>query len=307
MIAPFTLRRAAITLGLTLIASLALAAEATTVLPLSAPNDAKVWDLSAAPASRSGADAEQWLAMPTGRVVRNVTSPTLTLYAPTPERANGTAVIVAPGGGFRVLAIEEEGTRVAEQLRAHGITAFLLKYRLQATPRSDAEFHRDMQAFMSAAPNPSAMQATPEALTDAQAALRLVRANAPALHIDPQRIGFLGFSAGAMTALAAALAPERDARPNFVAPIYGPLTARDVPADAPPLFTALALDDALMARTSDFGLIASYQRAGRPIEAHLYEAGGHGFSTRQTGKTADLWFSQFIAWMQSRGLLTPVR
>jgi acetyl esterase/lipase len=251
-----------------------------------------------------GQDAgEQWESFMGARIVRNVTQPTLTPFIPDPAKATGAAVIVAPGGAFMMLSIDSEGYDVARWLANHGIAAFLLKYRLKPTPRDPQAFLGQLTRLLSGIDK--AAPTTPsEALADAQAAVALVRQRSRAWHVDPHRVGFLGFSAGAITTLSLGLNADTANRPDFIAPIYGPLNARPIAPDAPPLFTAMAMDDPFFGR-SDLGLIAGYQAAHRPIEVHLYEAGGHGFGMRKQGKSSDLWIEEFHAWMKGRGLLTP--
>lgn len=252
-------------------------------------------------------DAEQWENFMDSRIVRNVTAPTLTPFLPDPAKANGAAVVVAPGGAFMMLSIDNEGYEVARWLAAHGIAAFVLKYRLKPTPRDTPAFMGQLAGLLNNAGKTSDNLSTPpEALADAKAAIRLVRQRAAAWHVDPHRVGLMGFSAGAMTTISTGLDPDTASRPNFIAPIYGPLSSRAVPADAPPMFTAMAMDDPIFSR-SDLGFLTAYRAAGRPVEAHLYESGGHGFGMRKQGKSSDLWIEQFLAWAQDRSLLNPAR
>jgi acetyl esterase/lipase len=247
---------------------------------------------------------EQWESFMGSRILRNVTAPTLTPVLPDPAKANGAAVIVAPGGAFMMLSIDSEGYDVAHWLADHGVAAFVLTYRLKPTARDPGAFFAQLATLMSGG-DPARDLATPvEALADARAAIGMVRQGAGTWHIDPARIGFLGFSAGAMTAIDVGLTPDASSRPDFIAPIYGPMSARPIPRDAPPMFAAMALDDPLFGH-GDLGLIGAYQAAGRPIEVHLFETGGHGFGMRHQGKTSDLWIDEFHAWMKDRGLLKP--
>lgn len=117
-------------------------------------------------------------------------------------------------------------------------------------------------------------------------------------------VGIRSFSAGAMTTLATTLANAPDARPDFIAPIYGFMTAVTTPPNPQPMFAALASDDMLFNKQG-FGLVESWQRAGGPVELHYYNAGGHGFGSHRRGTTSDLWFWQFMTWMETRGLLKP--
>ena len=148
------------------------------------------------------------------------------------------------------------------------------------------------------------LSATPEAKADAEAAIRLVRSRAEEWDIDPHRVGVVGFSAGAMTALAVGLTEAEDARADFIAPIYGPMGPRPVPEYAPPMFVAVALDDRIFAKgRNSMGLIDAWRHAGHPVEAHLYEQGGHGFGMKARTAAASQWIEQFYAWMQDRGII----
>jgi acetyl esterase/lipase len=252
--------------------------------------------------------AEQWEVIFQGqRQVRNVTAPTLTPFLPDPAKATGAAVIVAPGGGFLELSMDNEGYPVARWLADHGIAAFLLKYRTRETPRDPQAFLGSMGKLMgkAALDTVSISQTTPEAIADAQAAVRLVRSRAKDWGVDPRRVGMVGFSAGAMTTLSVALAPDVAARPDFIAPIYGPMGPLTVPADAPPAFFAVALDDPLMARGKSLGVIESWRSAGRPLEVHLYGTGNHGFGMTGRSAAPGLWIDELYAWMKDRGLLKP--
>ena len=255
------------------------------------------------PAIRKSAP-EQWLQMGPVLGVRNVVNPTLTPYLPDPAKATGAAVIVAPGGAFRILAMDHEGYRVAQWLADHGIAAFLLKYRLVPTPRDPAGFGASMGGFMASLPkDESPIFATPEAVEDAQAAVRMVRARAAEWKVDPAKVGFVGFSAGAMTTLDVGMQGDLASRPDFIAPIYPPMMARPVPADAPPMFLAVSLDDSLFAQNKALGLVQSWRTAKRPLEVHLYEKGGHGFGMTGTFAGPALWIDSFRAWMQDRKII----
>jgi acetyl esterase/lipase len=237
--------------------------------------------------------------------VRNVSRATLTPFLPEKSKANGAAVIVAPGGGFRILSMGNEGWEVAEALKARGVAAFVLKYRLQRTVEDWAEFDKGnpltspTPGAPPGPPNFAAMIAMP--LEDATAAFRMVRARAKEWGIDPNRIGMVGFSAGAGTTMAATLQSTEN-KPAFIAPIYGSLRSVEVPADAPPMFVALASDDPLFGK-SDFGLISAWQKAGRPVEFHLYQNGGHGFGLGNPNRTSTGWFPQFMLWLEVNGML----
>jgi len=254
---------------------------------------------------------EAWHRQYGSAFARNVTVATITPFLPDPARATGTAVIVAPGGGFRTLSMQNEGWDVARALAARGVAAFVLKYRLNQTPREMAAFERSMREMFSGAARPPRM--TPEEAmarlapqtADARAAFALIRARASEWHINPDRIGMVGFSAGAMLTMATALAVP-DARPAFIGNIYGPLGPMTVPADAPPMFVALAADDPLFGNTG-FDLIQAWRAAHRPVEFHLYEQGGHGFGMYPKETTSTGWFDAFVSWLGMHGYLAQAR
>lgn len=259
-----------------------------------------------APGSEKAKQREQWNDIMGERVVRNVVRPTLTPVLPDPAKATGAAVIVAPGGAYLMLSMDNEGWPVARWLADRGIAAFVLKYRTDPTPADDAGFMNAMGERMGAAARAGQGKAPPIsqplAIADGQQALRLVRARAREWGIDPKRVGLLGFSAGAITALQVTLANAPDATPDFVAPIYGPMDRVPVPAGAPPMFVALAADDGLFANAG-YGLVEAWQTAGRPVELHVYDKGGHGFGSHRQGTTSDRWFDEFCWWLEARGLL----
>jgi len=249
---------------------------------------------------------ESWHSQYGSAFARNVTDATLTPFLPDPAKANGAAVIVAPGGGFRTLSMQNEGWDVAKALAARGIAAFVLKYRLNQTPASMEEFDKSLKA--ASAPRPRTgiaerMANLAPQIADARAAFALVRAHASEWKIDPKRVGMVGFSAGAMLTLATLL-DGGAAQPAFIGDIYGPLDPVKVPADAPPLFVALAADDPLFAGRGT-GLIDSWMAAKKPVEFHLYGQGGHGFGMYPKETTSTGWFDAFHKWIVMNGFTKP--
>lgn len=249
---------------------------------------------------------EAWHSQYGSVFARNVTIATLTPFLPAKGKSTGAAVIVAPGGGFRTLSMENEGWNVAKALAAKGIAAFVLKYRLNQTPATMPEFEESMrQMFSGAARRPAGTQDPSVTLApmiaDAKAAFALVRERAKEWNVDPEKVGMIGFSAGAMLTLSTTLyAPE--AKPAFIGNVYGPLAAVKAPADAPPLFIALAADDPFFANAG-FGLIDSWKAVKRPVEFHLYEQGGHGFGMYPKETTSTGWFEAFASWLKMRGFI----
>lgn len=237
-------------------------------------------------------------------LLRNVTSATLTAYLPDPAAATGAAVIVAPGGAYIMLAIEHEGAEVARWLAARGIAAFLLKYRVAPMPETDEGFKalRDRQMREPAMLRPVIEAQAPLSIADGRAAIRLLRARAGEWELDPERIGILGFSAGAGVALGAASAYAPDERPAFAAIIYGAGTENPVPRDAPPLFIAVAADDPVVSPGDSNRLFSRWRAAGRSAELHVYSRGGHGFGMLGQGLPSDRWIEAFHAWLVAEGM-----
>ncbi len=273
------------------------------IAPIELPGALALYPADAAKV-KDAAKGETWNAFGNDPVVRNVTVPTVTPFLPDPAKATGAAVIVAPGGGFMLLSIENEGIKVAQWLADRGIAAFLLKYRVQPTPVDPIEFTKAGAARMaSAASRTSAPPSYQPAIDDGIAAVRFVRTQATKWGVDPKRIGMVGFSAGAMNTLGVTLANQHGAVPDFIGLIYGPLFPVEIPASAPPLFAAVAADDPLFAR-GGFGLIDSWRKAGRPVEFHLYQQGGHGFGMLANGTSTMLWADEFLAWMKTNKLVS---
>jgi acetyl esterase/lipase len=261
-----------------------------------------------APGSEDWPQQEQETVLPPPdsiKVVRNVTEPTLTAFLPTPSVATGTAAIVCPGGAFHLLAIDHEGIDVARWLNARGVAAFVLKYRLVQTAVRDEDFLKQMQTSELDHNKMRAVtrQVGPLAIADGQQAVKVVRQHASQWGLAPDRIGIMGFSAGGRVTLGVALEHDAESRPNFAAPIYGALWEDiTVPADAPPLFIALANDDELAVDPS-VALYSAWRTAGHPVELHIYAQGGHGFGMRKQGLPADHWIDRFGEWLQVQGFL----
>lgn len=230
----------------------------------------------------------------------NVSTPQLTIYQAPKERANGAAMIIAPGGGFHILAYDLEGTEVAEWLNSIGVAAIVLKYRV---PVRDPE-----RAWLAA-------------MQDAQRAISLVRSRSAEWGIDAKRIGILGFSAGGYAAGMAALLPDRQyaavddadktpSRPDFAVLIYtGGFLDKEsnklrddlrVTKDAPPMFLAHAHNDEVSSLNSAL-LYVALKKAGVSAELHIYAKGGHGYGLRQTNLPVTTWPARLEAWLNTEG------
>jgi acetyl esterase/lipase len=236
-----------------------------------------------------------------GGSVANIHNPTLTVFLPPKEKANGAAVLIFPGGGFRQVVFNSEGIEPARYWNDLGVAAFVLKYRL---PReTNSPYSLDIQPRQ-----------------DGQRAMRLIRSRAAEWNIDPKRIGIEGFSAGGeMASLLVYNPPEGDpnapdpidrldASSAFQVVIYpGPLGIPDkISADAPPAFFLIANDD-----TGHMGAILSlikiYHEAKRPMEVHIYERGGHGFNMGGRSKLASIhtWPQRLTDWLNDNHILQP--
>ena len=262
----------------------------------------------AAPGSEASVLEEVWRNAGTERWATNVSVPTLLPVLPEDPTATRAAVIVIPGGGFQFVSMDNEGYPIANWLAERGIAAFVLKYRTMETPTNAAEFGAFMNALWAPQPGDQQVDVTqgiPFAVADAQTALRMVRAKSEAWGYDADKIGMLGFSAGAITALGVTLSDEEDApKPDYLGYIYGPMSSVDVPEHAPPMFAALAADDGLFAGQG-FGIVEAWQTAGASVELHYYQSGGHGFGSYKRGVPADDWFDQFKGWLEAQELLAP--
>ena len=235
---------------------------------------------------------------------QNVSVPTLTVYAPEPGQVNGTAVIVAPGGGYNILAWDLEGTEVAEWLNSLGVTAFVLKYRVPKRPNDPGN-------------------ALP--LMDAQRAVRIVRTRGSEWGLDPHRVGMLGFSAGGNLVAKAATQPQTDnypkvdarddasPRPDFAILIYPAWLvdkadptkldpAFPVSSRTPPIFLAHAANDPVSPESS-IALFRALNAAKVPAELHVYASGGHGYGLRPTEHFVTTWPARAGDWLKARGLL----
>ncbi len=277
-----------------------------------------IWE-GVAPGSEKWTQKEVEYRNPLGEaMVRNVVRPTLTAYLPERTKANGTAVIICPGGGFRFLSWKTEGTMVAEWLRERGVAAFVLKYRLVDMGATEEEFQKRSNAFFnavmeattkgksvaSAVNDPATVQVTAMASEDGRQAIRVVRQHTAEWGISPEKIGIMGFSAGGMVTSQVLLKYDTASRPNFAAPIYGAPFDNEVsiPKDAPPIFVVCASDDLLMADQS-MRLYSQWKAAKRSAELHLYAKGGHGFGMRPQGLPVDHWIERFGEWLKAQKLL----
>ena len=245
--------------------------------------------------------------------IHNVSQPTITVYAPK-DKNTGAAVVVFPGGGFEVLAIDLEGTDACDWLTSKGITCVLLKYRVPSAPydwRCDCRPHN--------------LALSVPALQDAQRTVSLVRFHANEWHIDPHKVGVIGFSAGGYLVAEISTnfkrrlyapmdaADKESARPDFALAIYpGHLATKDdklnpnvpVSRETPPTFLLQAEDDYTDGVHQSLVYYTALAKAGVPVEMHLYAQGGHAFGLRQTQLPIAGWPRLAEAWLRTIGMLS---
>jgi lysophospholipase L1-like esterase/acetyl esterase/lipase len=241
-------------------------------------------------------------------VIYNVAQPTLTAYLPPAAMANGTAVIVAPGGAFHILSWDSEGTDVAKWLNTKGVAAFVLKYRLVHMPTDDpfGDLLKKMNDFKKLdEENDSVVNM---AIADGLKAIEYVRSHAAGYNINPKRVGIMGFSAGGTLTMGTVFNSTAASRPDFAAPIYPYMNAlknQAIPADAPPLFICAASDDELGLASHSSNLYNKWIGANKVAELHMYEKGGHGFGMRKQDIPTDTWMERFGDWLDLHGWLWP--
>jgi acetyl esterase/lipase len=246
---------------------------------------------------------------PPDRHITNVTRPTIAVFRPAKDKDTGAAVLVAPGGGYNLLAYDKEGEEVAGWLNSIGVTGVVLKYRVPRRPD-----------------NPKGAP-PPQALMDAQRAVSLVRSKAGEWGIDPKRIGMLGFSAGGhLTAWTSTNFDKRSyepvdevdkvsCRPDFAVLVYpGGVVARDkdelapeirATKTTPPAFFAHAGDDRVRPENS-VAMYLALKKAGVPAELHVFAKGGHGFGLRPSKQPCSTWPQRCAEWMNAQGFLKPI-
>ncbi|GAC1418534.1 MAG: alpha/beta hydrolase [Flavisolibacter sp.] len=233
--------------------------------------------------------------------VKNIHNPSISVFLPSKQKATGAAVVICPGGGHRLLVYNSEGIEPALYLNSIGVAAIVLKYRLAREDNSPYKIEKEPKE-------------------DAYRAIRVIRAHAQEWSIDVHRVGMLGFSAGgevvSMVAYASGdgIVQAKDpidrwnGKPDFQMLIYpGPLAIPEtIPGDAPPAFLLAANNDPCCA-ISVVQLIEGYRKANRPMEAHLYAQGSHGFNMGYRSKLASIknWPQRMADWMMDNHILNP--
>jgi acetyl esterase/lipase len=282
----------------------------------------KLWP-DGIPGSKADASYIEKITITDDRITRceKVVTPDLTIFLPAPERANGAAVLICPGGGYGVLAFDHEGNAIAKWLNDNGIAGIILKYRLPSD---------QIMIDKSIAP-----------LQDAQEAIRVIRRNAVSWKINPDKIGVIGFSAGGhlastlSTHYAEKVYDVKDntiARPNFSLLIY-PVVSFDtvithrgsrnnliglkpseeqvqrfsnelqITADTPPAFLVHSADDKAVPVMNSIGYFKGLQKNNIPVELHIFQKGGHGYGLSPNGGTESSWPDLCIKWLKAMGLI----
>ena len=259
------------------------------------------------------AKQNEWVAGRPYAYIGNVSRPTMTVYSPAGKNT-GAAVVVFPGGGYQILAIDLEGAEVCDWLTAKGITCVLLKYRVPGEGKL---------------PKSGAYPKSPEALEDAQRTVGLVRLHAAEWHIDPHKIGVLGFSAGGHMVAAISVhwdrrlyapidaADRESCRPDFAVAIYpghlhtadnsvalNPDIASHITAQTPPTFLLQNEDDHVDRVEDALSYYMALKKAGVPVEMHLYAKGGHAFGLRRTSLAVTAWPKLVETWLASIGMIS---
>ena len=244
-----------------------------------------------APGSESWDWEENAAVTPTGLpMVQNVVSPAIMYYPPDPGTDVGTAMVIAPGGGFRNLMMSYEGIEIARYLNQLGVHAFVLKYRLFRQEEEAPQQKKDVRQLAAA---------------DGQQAIRLVRGAARDMGFDEDRVGMIGFSAGGYVTMASVFGPA-DGRPDFAVPVYAAVGREfglplDVPENAPPLCIFTSANDQIIPWEKSVELFTAWKEAGFVAEIHIFQTGRHGFV--EEGGGADHYLDRMQEWMKVNGWL----
>lgn len=239
-------------------------------------------------------------------VVTNVSVPTMELFQP--ENPNGVSVIIAPGGGLYALSIESEGTAVAKWLNKKGITAFVLKYRLVPTGEDGVKEISEEGATNPQRIGQRVAPVMPLSIADGLSAITYVRSNASNLKLDPNKIGFMGFSAGGAVTMGVTYNYGKANRPDFIVPVYPWTTVLPVqpaPKNAPPMLVICASDDPLGLASGSVELYSSWLKIQKPVGLHMYAKGGHGFGMKKQDLPSDGWIQLFYDWAVAENIVTP--
>ncbi len=247
------------------------------------------------------------------KFVYNVSHPSLAVFLPENSTANGTSVIICPGGAWHMIAIEDEGYEVARWLNKRGIAAFVLKYRTVHVFTDDPAKEVMSKYPGDATPvklNEDNKAVIALAIADGKAAMSYVRLHAAEYGIALDRIGLMGGSSGGNIAAAIAYNHTAENRPDFVVPLYPyarNIIKSPVPNDAPPMFIVAATDDQIGFNIDCADLYKEWVMSKHSAELHIYSKGGHGFGMTKQELPVDTWIDRFYEWLNVQGLLKPKR
>ncbi|WP_294283415.1 alpha/beta hydrolase [uncultured Chryseobacterium sp.] len=248
-------------------------------------------------------EAQQFSQLFKTEVVYNVTQPSMLLFEADKAKANGTVIVIAPGGGFQSLSINREGIDMAKKLAENGITAVVLKYRLLETKSNDPA--KEMMDNLKNRVDFDTRTAPIKAMAgdDIRTAISYIRNHAGELKINPEKLGVIGFSAGASVILETVFhSKDASTIPNFAASVYGgpsrEILETAIPKSPLPLFICAASDDQLKLAPKSIQLYSKWQEAGQPAELHLYEKGGHGFGMGKQNLPVDQWSEVYLDWLR---------
>lgn len=240
------------------------------------------------------------------QVVTNVSTPSMEVFRPSGANS-GTALIVAPGGGLYGLSINSEGNDVATWLNAKGVTVFVLRYRLVPTGDDGA---KEIGEIWGSDPDEMyrrVAKVLPYSIQDGLSAIQYVRENASKYDINPEKIGFMGFSAGGAVTMGVGYEYETSSKPNFLVPVYpwtDVMPVKPPKSDAPPTLIVCATDDPLGLAKGATELYNSLFDQKKNVALHMYAKGGHGFGMKNQGLPSDTWIERFYDWATSEQIIS---
>ena len=239
-------------------------------------------------------------------VVTNVSKPTMRVFLQESNVATKAAVVIAPGGGLYALSIKNEGNAVAQWLNEKGVAAFVLKYHLVPTGEDGVQEITDLSISEPTKIMTEVSKVLPYSIQDGLNAITHIRENAKKYGVDPEKIGFMGFSAGGAVTMGIGYNYTKENRPNFLVPVYAWTDAQDVMTpkkDAPPMFIVCASDDPLGLAKGSIDLYSSMFKANKSVSLMMYAKGGHGFGMNAQGLPSDTWIERFYDWGLSENLI----
>jgi len=267
-------------------------------LPYEKPDDV-TWD---------GSETEYFSKLWDNQVVCNVSQPTIQIFKPVDSLNTGASVIIAPGGGLHALSIKSEGTDVARWLVAKGITAMVLKYRLVPTGEDGVAEYSELSQKDPEKLFKDVAKVMPFSVSDGLQAISYARSHSSELGIDPNKIGFMGFSAGGAVTMGVAYNYTELNRPNYLVPVYAWTYAMEVQKpqiDSPPMLLICASDDGLGLASGTIDIYNSWLKENLNVAVHMYAKGNHGFGMKKQGLPSDHWIERFYEWSVAERISVP--